>query len=73
MGLITRVDQGAGVGLAESLAASAAVLGIPFMIQRVNTTMISGERWPFGGMARINVCDGLFGSGMGCPWMTCNR
>ncbi len=48
-------EPAAGVGVTESFAASAAVCGIPFMIQSLNMLMISGLTWLLGGMARINV------------------
>ena len=39
-----------GVGATKSAAASAAVSGMPFMIQRMNTSMMFGFNERFGGM-----------------------
>ena len=50
-----------GVGATNSFAASSAVFGIPFMIQRMKTSITFGLRCPLGGMTPIISSVGILG------------
>lgn len=67
------VRYGWGVGGTNNFAASSAVSGMPFMIQRIKASMASGLRCPLGGMTPIISSLGFAGSMIGVPWMTCRK